>query len=402
VTADRQAAGGSEETLAVLLVEDDDEDALLVAEELEEALPNCEIVRSRTLAEALSHPPEGIDCILLDLGLPDTSGLEAVIELRSRLAVVPLVVLTGRADDAVGVAAVQAGAQDYLVKGRLEPGELARAIRYAIGRRETEEAERELLLAEMQAREVERLERGLSPPPLLDDPGVWAAARNRPGRSRAVLGGDFFDLVQLPGGRLHAVIGDVCGHGTDEAALGVGLRAAWRALTMSGVSQPRTLETLQRLFEHERHPPRLFVTLCTIEIDLAERLAKLVMAGHPSPLLIEDDGVRPLSDSPGATPIGLGGGPWRAEPVTLPEAWTLLLYTDGIVEGRVGAGSERLGVGGLCRLVSAQVFARPAWREHAEELLAGLIAETEAMNAGPLGDDVALLLVGSGGGTLPR
>jgi serine phosphatase RsbU (regulator of sigma subunit) len=119
------------------------------------------------------------------------------------------------------------------------------------------------------------------------------------------------------------------------------------------------------------------------------------MAGHPSPLLIEGDGVRPLSDSPGATPLGLGGGPWQAEPVALPNAWTLLLYTDGIVEGRIGAGSERLGVDGLCRLLSAQLSARPAWREHAHELLAGLLAETEAMNAGPLGDDVALLLVGS-------
>ena len=133
---------------------------------------------------------------MLDLDLPDTTGVQTVARLRARLGGAPLVVLTGLADESAGIAAVQAGAQDYLVKGRLEPGQLGRAIRYAVGRRATEEAERELLLADAQASEVERLERGLAPSPLIADPRVWSASCNRPGRRRALLGGDFFDLVE--------------------------------------------------------------------------------------------------------------------------------------------------------------------------------------------------------------
>ncbi len=129
------------------------------------------LLRLRTLGEALADPPELLDCVLLDLGLPDTAGVQTVARLRARLGGAPLVVLTGLADESAGIAAVQAGAQDYLVKGRLEPGQLGRSIRYAVGRRATEEAERELLLAEAQAREVERLERGLAPSPLIARPG---------------------------------------------------------------------------------------------------------------------------------------------------------------------------------------------------------------------------------------
>jgi serine phosphatase RsbU (regulator of sigma subunit) len=387
-------AADGPEMLEVLLVEDDDGDALLVEDDLAEALPDAHLLRARSLGEALAPDRESADCVLLDLGLPDTSGVQAVVELRARLATVPLVVLTGLADEAAGVAAVQAGAQDYLVKGRLEPGQLARAIRYAIGRRATEEAERELILAEAQAREVERLERGLAPRPLIEDSSIWSVSCNRPGRSRALLGGDFFDLVQDEGTHLHAVIGDVCGHGADEAAIGVNMRAAWRALTFSGAGMPAKLDTLSRVFEHERRLPRLFATMFTLDIDLADGTASTVMAGHPRPLLIDGETVRPLSREPGGAAIGFGDGPWPVETVALPPGWAILMYTDGIVEGRVGAGSERLGEAGLAAMLSARLRERPAWREHPEDLLGELLDGAESRNEGPLSDDVAMLLLG--------
>ena len=160
-------------------------------------------MRLRTLAQALAELPEGVDCVLLDLGLPDAAGVQAVARLRARLGGAPLVVLTGLADEAAGIAAVQAGAQDYLVKGRLEPGQLGArrsATRSAAAR--AEEAERELLLAEAQAREVERLERGLAPSPLFDRRAhLVGRPATAPGRRRALLGGDFFDLVE--GARRH-------------------------------------------------------------------------------------------------------------------------------------------------------------------------------------------------------
>jgi serine phosphatase RsbU (regulator of sigma subunit) len=392
-----EQVGGNGGGLGILLVEDDDGDALLVEDELAETLPGCTVQRLRTLAEADAEPPEGIDCVLLDLGLPDASGVQAVGRLRARLGGAPLVVLTGLADESTGVAAVQAGAQDYLVKGRLEPGQLGRAIRYAVGRRATEEAERELLLAEAQAREVERLERGLAPSPLITDEHIWSVSCNRPGRRRALLGGDFFDLLEGDDGRLHAVIGDVCGHGADEAAIGVSLRATWRALRLAGASQETVLDTLCRVFEHERHLPRLFATLCELEIDPSRRRARLVRAGHPRPLLIEPGSVRHLTGGRTAPAIGLGEGPWEPFEVELPEQWAILLFTDGIIEGRIGAGPERLGEDRLGAMVNERAHGDPGWPQHPARLLDGLLDAVEALAAGPLADDVAMLLIGNRG-----
>ena len=78
-----------------------------------------------------------LDCVLLDLRLPDAAGMDAVGNIRARAPSVPLIVLTGLDNEAAGVAAVEAGAQDYLVKGTVGGGGLARSIRYAIGRHQT-------------------------------------------------------------------------------------------------------------------------------------------------------------------------------------------------------------------------------------------------------------------------
>jgi serine phosphatase RsbU (regulator of sigma subunit) len=387
-----RADGGG---LVVLFVEDDDGDALLVRDELAETLPDCTLVRLRTLEEALAQPAEAIDCVLLDLGLPDTAGVQTVARVRARLGGAPLVVLTGLADESAGIAAVQAGAQDYLVKGRLEPGQLGRAIRYAVGRRATEEAERELLLAEAQAREVERLERGLAPSPVIADPRIWSASCNRPGRRRALLGGDFFDLVEGGDGHVHAVIGDVCGHGADEAAIGAVMRATWRALRLAGASQPVVIDTLCRVFEQERHLPRLFVTLCELEVDPERRRARVIAAGHPPPLLIDEASVRPLTAERPGPAIGLGEGPWPAREIDLPERWAVLLYTDGLIEGRVGKGPERVGEEGLQRIIAERTAAEPGWRERPASLLDELLSDVEGLAAGPPADDVAMLLVGN-------
>jgi serine phosphatase RsbU (regulator of sigma subunit) len=383
--------------ISVLLVEDDEGDARLVEDELAERLPSAEIARSRSLREALAAlelDPQ-IDCVLLDLGLPDALGLDAVAQLRDRRPGVPLIVLTGLDDSAAGVAAVEAGAQDYLVKGHVNGDQLARSIHYAIGRRQAEEAARELLLADAQAREVARLEKGLAPRPLIFDSAVWVASRYHAGRSRALLGGDFFDLVQTEDGRIHVLIGDVCGHGPDEAAIGVSLRAAWRALALAGTDPELVLRTLQHVFEYERHVRGLFATLCTLAIDPLGGDATMVRAGHPQPVLIAEGSVAALSQALGDGAIGIGEREWLVQPLQLPEQWAILLYTDGIVEGRIGAGPERLGEAGLHRLIDELTVAHPDWREHPDALLDELIAAAERLNEGPLSDDVAMLLLGA-------
>ncbi len=396
-------AAVAHDEIAVLLVEDDDGDARLVEDELAERLPRARIARSRSLSDALAALAEPTDCVLLDLGLPDAFALDAVARLRSQVPGVPLIVLTGLNDEDAGLAAVEAGAQDYLVKGHVDGEQLARSIHYAIGRRRAEEAERALMLAQAQTREADRLERGLAPRPLVEDASLWVASCYRAGRSRALLGGDFFDLVQTEDGSLHALVGDVCGQGPDEAAIGVSLRAAWRALALAQDEPERVVQTMQRVLERERHVPALFATLCTLEIEPGSRVLRMIRAGHPQPVLIAGGEVAAISDAqPGGAAIGLDRRGWRTDEIVLPAGWAILLYTDGIIEGRIGEGSQRLGEAGLRRLVAERIAREPDWRAEPQALLEALIEEAERLNGDALSDDVAMLLVGARQGELAR
>ena len=96
------------ESLRVLLVEDNDGDAFLVQELLDEAVGQVELLRARTLAEAEPEVAR-VDCVLLDLGLPDASGLDGLRRLAARADGVALLVLTGLADEHRGAEAVAAG-----------------------------------------------------------------------------------------------------------------------------------------------------------------------------------------------------------------------------------------------------------------------------------------------------
>jgi serine phosphatase RsbU (regulator of sigma subunit) len=387
----------SYDPLRVLLVEDDDGDALLVEDFLAAALPRAAITRSRTVEAALGELLAGMDCVLLDLNLPDAGGLEAVTRVRERAPAIALIVLTGLDDEAAGVAAVEAGAQDYLVKGDVDGARLGRSVRYAILRRQADAAQQQLRLAEVQSREVARLERGLAPPPLLEDASVWVASRYLAGRRQALLGGDFYDVVETPGGALRVLVGDVCGHGPDAAAIGVSLRTTWRALALAGADTELALITLERVLGHESQVPEMFATACVVEVDGARSGARVIVAGHPRPLLIDGAATRPLFAGRPGRPVGLANGSWVAEHAPLPAGWAMLLYSDGLIEGRVGEGPERLGEEALQRMLESYIAADPRWRERPGALLESLIARVEELNGGALSDDVALLLVGARG-----
>jgi diguanylate cyclase (GGDEF)-like protein/PAS domain S-box-containing protein len=127
----------------VLLVEDDRGDARLLREMLNAQLaPRLFDLKHVTcMREAETYLAEhAVDVILLDLGLPDAQGLEAVRQSHAVAPRIPLVVLSGLEDDLLSISALQAGAQDYLVKGQIEARGLLRALRYAIERRVMEEA----------------------------------------------------------------------------------------------------------------------------------------------------------------------------------------------------------------------------------------------------------------------
>jgi hypothetical protein len=124
-------------TFHVLLVEDSPGDARLIEESLREATGAIfEVHHADRLAAGLAILAAGnIDVVLLDLGLPDANGLDTLVRAHDAASGVPIVVLTGLNDEELAMRAVQEGAQDYLIKG-LESGPLARAIRYAIERKQ--------------------------------------------------------------------------------------------------------------------------------------------------------------------------------------------------------------------------------------------------------------------------
>ena len=383
-----RSPGATTPPLRILLVEDDDGDAVLVEELLAITGADVDIVRAQSLADAIRHAGPQLDCVLLDLDLPDAQGLTALLRLKEVQPDVAVLVLTGFADEQRGVAAVGAGAQDYLVKGQIDGAGLLRAVRYAVERRRAEEAGRQLEVARVQAEENARLERGLLPAPLVDDPELLFSALYRPGRRRALLGGDFYDAVQDASGAVHAIIGDVSGHGPDEAALGVCLRIAWRTLVLGGHDQTELLHTLQVVHDHERHSPWVFTTLCMATIAPDRSTLTLRLAGHPAPLLVSGEGVIALDGLPADPPLGVvEDATWRAREHALPLRWSLLLYTDGLVEGRTGEGPERLGDAGLTAMVRGALGDDPA------ALVAALVERAEDLNGGPLLDDVAAFVV---------
>jgi DNA-binding response OmpR family regulator len=123
--------------LKILIIEDNSGDVDLVREMLNRTSPGSFSIESvKRLSEGLSRLKKGgIDVVLLDLGLPDSSGLNSFREICKENPEIPILVMTGLADETIGMQAVQEGAQDYLIKGTVEGKLLGRIIRFAIERR---------------------------------------------------------------------------------------------------------------------------------------------------------------------------------------------------------------------------------------------------------------------------
>ncbi|HJY56422.1 MAG TPA: SpoIIE family protein phosphatase [Streptosporangiaceae bacterium] len=396
---DTAAAATGRDQAPVLLVEDDDGDALLVQELLREVGAPVVLLRARSLGQATTLVSQAA-CVLLDLGLPDSQGLQGLRQLLRLEPEAAIVVLTGEANEHLGEQAVRAGAQDYLVKGEVAGHMLHRVIRYAVERRRAEEAQRELRVAQVQAQENARLERGLLPSPLLADPRLTVSARCLAGGQQHLLGGDFYDVVEAADGWVHALIGDVCGRGPAEAALGVCLRVAWRTLVLAGRPADEILATLNQLLEHERQDDTMFATMCMMSVTPDRSAGWVRMAGHLPPLLVTRGGVLELQ-TPTSPPLGLGRVEhWPGTQVGLDGSWSVLLYTDGLIEGRIGKGSERLGSEGLMDLIRATLRAAgngeagTAGTRADDVLLDRVIEHVRALNGRDLDDDLAILALG--------
>jgi serine phosphatase RsbU (regulator of sigma subunit) len=176
------------------------------------------------------------------------------------------------------------------------------------------------------------------------------------------------------------------------------LRVAWRTLVLAGRPVSEILPTLRQVFEHERHRDAMFATLCMLSIAPDRTHARLHLAGHPPPLLVSGDRVEQL-EAPVCTPLGVGDEvDWPGSDVRLGGRWSVLMYTDGLIEGHVGNGSERLGIERLISIIESFLHITPessAGEPRDERLLDSVIDKVRELNRGDLDDDLAVLALGA-------
>jgi serine phosphatase RsbU (regulator of sigma subunit)/anti-sigma regulatory factor (Ser/Thr protein kinase) len=230
---------------------------------------------------------------------------------------------------------------------------------------------------------AEGLQQAMLPRRVPDVPGAQIAVRYRSAKLGRDIGGDWYDVIPLPRGRVGAVIGDVQGHDTDAAAVMGQLRIVLRAYAAEGHS-PAAVMARASVFLHELDTDR-FATCTYAEVDLTTGVVQLVRAGHVEPLVRDVDGSCRRLPAEGGLPLGLSAEFGRLEypvsTVELDPGQTMVLYTDGLVE-LPGADLDE----GMQRLTSVI-------RSGSQDLqkLADQLCETVDERGGE--DDVAILLL---------
>ena len=187
---------------------------------------------------------------------------------------------------------------------------------------------------EREQRIAETLQHALLPERLPQLVGISLAARYVPAEEGSAAGGDWYDVIELPGGGVALVIGDVAGHGTEAASVMGQVRMAVRAFSLEGhapaVVVGRVHQLLRSLFEGEQ-----MVTMLYLALDPVTWEATIVNAGHPPPLLIDPSGEATYLETTTGLPVGLNWNlPYEESIALLRPGATLVLYTDGLVDRR--------------------------------------------------------------------
>ncbi|MCD0484006.1 SpoIIE family protein phosphatase [Streptacidiphilus sp. ASG 303] len=233
------------------------------------------------------------------------------------------------------------------------------------------------------------LQRSLLPHRLPANQAVQAASHYLPARSRAGVGGDWFDVIPLSGARVALVVGDVVGHGLGASATMGRLRSAVRALADVDLPPDELLVHLDDLVTHlaeedaeaDTGPePGIVATCLYVVYDPVSCRCTAASAGHPPPVVVGPGAAAELLDLTPGPPLGVGGLPFETTERELDPGSLVVLYTDGLITAggrQVDTGLDRL------RAVLDRPAATP--EEGCDAILADLLAEQPT-------DDVALLV----------
>jgi serine phosphatase RsbU (regulator of sigma subunit) len=375
--------------LRVLVIEDSEPDALLLLEELRASgyAPEARRVdNAEDLVDALDK--QKWDIVFSDHHMPRFSSTEALEIVRSSALDVPFIIVSGVIGEDAAVAAMRAGAQDYLMKGNLTRlgVAVARELAEAEERRAHRKAERALLAQEEELRIAREVQRQLFPAGSPDLPGYDLAGASRPA---TVPGGDYFDFIPTPQGRWLVVVGDVTGHGLGSAMLMAAARAYLRALALAGQAFEAILAQARHLLIEDLGEDH-FITLLIAELDPATGVWRYVNAGHPTGYVLGAAGAIKARLEAHAAAVGIDRGEERLEPrqIALEKGDAVLLLTDGILAVHSKAGSEF----GEARALE---YVWDARAKPAAQIISGLLdaAARFGDGPGPREDDMTAVLV---------
>jgi len=346
------------------------------------------------------------DVILMDVQMPGLNGIEAVERIMSTAPTV-IVMLTAHGDEVTVQRALTAGASGYLVKplrdNQLGPTlsvarrsfaeqiaerERRRAQSEAADRRREVEQQRVVELEEELARQRELARRlaesFFSPTPEI--PGLRIETCYEPAYRAELIGGDYYDFLQLTDGRLGFVIADVCGKGLAAAALTAVIRHTLRAYALEDPAPARVLQRLNRAICLHTTDECAFVTLVYGVLDLSTYELVYANAGHPEPVVgTSIDGEAIILETTGGMLGFIPEWEWTEGQSRIPPGGALVLYTDGVAEAR--RGRDFLGVEGVTEAVTDLL------REGADQLADGLRERAYAFAGGTIRDDLTIVVL---------
>ncbi|QKW22929.1 SpoIIE family protein phosphatase [Kitasatospora sp. NA04385] len=238
------------------------------------------------------------------------------------------------------------------------------------------------------------LQRSLLPSRTPRQAAVEVAFRYLPAGGREGVGGDWFDVIPLSGARVALVVGDVVGHGVPASAAMGRLRTAVRTLADIDMPPDELLTHLDDLVlrvDLDELPEggtawagsSVGATCLYAVYDPVTRSCSLARAGHPGPALVGPDNTVAFPELPAGPPLGLGGLPFEAAELEVPEGSVLALFTDGLLRASELRGDPELGLG---RLGSALTSPAGSLEELCEQVLSSTLGPDAPT------DDVALLL----------
>lgn len=331
-----------DQPVRILLVEDDPDDVWMLRSLLADRWEGpYELIHVEFLSEALECCGlGGVDVLLLDLSLPDSRGLETFLRVSSHSPDTPIVILTDLNDESMAVKAVQAGAEDYLVKSQVNDATLLRSIRYGIERNRRRQVEQAQRFTTEDHRAAQEIQRRLTPggSPVLESFELAGAVF--PAKNTA---GDYFDYFPLTDGTLAIALGDISSKGAYPTLVMAETRACLRTLGQIVFDVGEMLARTNRFLASDHEHTHL-VSLALLRLDVVRRSLVYASAGQRGYLADSARRTWSVLEST-CMPLGINDdiSVLATPPIPLQPGQLVVFFTDGVSDAE-SADQARFGV----------------------------------------------------------